>query len=651
MGLSLSKLAEIDLTKGILEDVHVAFLIGAAKVRKITGILTLERNKTHKQIFFLEGLPVFCKSDLAGESLRQVLYKAGRITLETLRQTQEHMEREDVEEDRALLAVGALDDNTRYFHLQEQSRKRILSIFSWGSGCYSFEATEDFLDRFDLFDIDPLDIIQEGIRSHHVLNIAEIIQQSASEIIFLSENIEDYNFFLKRYFPDSNFKWDAAAGKQLGELISILHPEISNSMELAFILITAGALLPGGRRIGENFPISSISSSYEETVPDSEPTSDAPVDENAPEQEASNNPWGGDVESPDLQDEDDDIPEIITESQQGARQANVSVPNKTAGPPAIKKPSAPPPEAPWKKRREIQQAQKPIVQRMLNLSKKPEAKIAQPLHSVNPSAPQRPMPSASRTPSLKPPANVHQRSSTDPDLEKRFLKMLETAQRGNPFEILDVGEETTRAEIKKAYFYRHSQFHPDRKNAIGPNAEKMLNDIQDALRKAYDALLDDARRHEYLVRLLVDERKQAWSIELKKELAKKQFKRGIWFLSQRRPDLSFTFFDSAVNLDADQASYYTFLGWSQYISRKADAAASMAFIQTALGINSKYSEAFLFLGWINKDLGNEKKAVECFQHAVKFNPDNLFAKQELEKIGASKKKLDGDGILKRFFKK
>ncbi|GEM_PF-3450980 len=618
MGVSLSNLPDLELEKGMLEDTPLAFLLGAAKVWEVTGVLTIERKKAHKQVFFLQGLPVYCKSDLTGESLRQVLYKAGKIDHQTLLKVQELMEQKHVEEDRALLELGVFDESTRYFRLQEQARKRILSSFAWADGRYTFEPSEEFLDRVDLLDIDPLEVIHEGMVTHHVLDLAGIMQEAASETVIASENIGDFEPFVKRFYPEAKPVWSDGGEMLLGNVLAQLHPDITKSLNLTFILLAVGGLLIGDKRPGELQPPPAIESPQgEELVEDAgELAWDS--------EDLSADPWSGQVESPSLDDEDSRIPEVAPE-EPAAKKAPKGPPRPPPGSrfKVRKKPSAkptssrprkkgpPPAEPPWKRRaRETREARK-----QRGTSKAAAAGV------------------------------------TDPDIEKRYNKILDMVRRGNPFEILGVGVETQRAEIKKAYFQLHTQCRPDKMDSPDPSGEHIINEIQDGLRNACDLLLDPDRRHEYESSIFVDEKNKAWSIDLKKQLAKKQWLRGKWYLSHRRPDLALTFFDRAVNLDTEQAPYYAFLAWAQYASRRGNAAACKAFLRTAFGINRKLPETYLFMGWILKDIGEEKEAIECFERTLEYDSRNTFAKQELGKSGPSKKKSGDSGLIEKIFRK
>jgi len=522
MGIKLSRLPQLDLRCGFLEDMPLACVLGTARVWNVTGVLTLARDKVNKEVYFLEGLPVYCKSGLSGESLRQVMYKAGKIDHEMLEKVQQRMELEGVEEDRALLELGLLDENTRYFRLQEQARKRIITCFAWAGGTYSFEATDDFLDRIDLFGINPLKVIYEGITSHQVLDLASLAQEASSEPVVASEIIYKYAPFIEQHFPEANPSWPVDEMKTLGEVLHTIHPDISEALKLAFIMLAAGGLLLDGKRPGEECPPPLLDKGLgEEETYEEKPQEEADMEvtQGQEDEDSGTDLWGGDVESPSLEEEDGDVSDIV----------------KDATPP----PQKPKPIPPRRKSsvRITPRSPKPSVTLKPKpaLSRKPRPARAAPRKKPSGPPPSTPPWKKARITAAKAQSDQStqstQKSVIDPDLERRFSKMLDMVRRGNPFETLNIGQNAQRAEIKKAYFYRHNQYHPDTANALGEDGKQIIDEIQKGLREAYDVMLDVDRRYEYEMGLAADEKNKAWSIELRKENGKKQWSRGKWYLS------------------------------------------------------------------------------------------------------------------------
>jgi DnaJ-like protein len=85
------------------------------------------------------------------------------------------------------------------------------------------------------------------------------------------------------------------------------------------------------------------------------------------------------------------------------------------------------------------------------------------------------------------------------DAARRIDAFFAALQQKDAFELLEIGRTTDKKEIKRAYFKLSKELHPDRyfgKN-IGPYRER-LSKIFQAIKVAYDVLIDDARRTAYL---------------------------------------------------------------------------------------------------------------------------------------------------------
>lgn len=614
--MSLRELHNYNIYSGDFTEAPFASLLGLARLRQITGTLEVEREKVKKAIYFLNGLPVYCQSELPGESLRQVLFKAGAIDRVKVEEIERAIKSEGVEDDQVMLRMGILDESTRYSHLQTLARKRILACFQWSDAKYRFIPGEKFLETIDLFDIDPLDLIHEGISTYQGADVANEIQEVSSMEVEAAGDLSELEPFLVRYHPEANMQPLMNGAVKVFQALSTITKDINYALALMYELIITGYLSLDGHRPGDCAP-----------MPESaEPSAREPAREvnSAPATEEEDTDHAPEIAPPGVTTYRVSTPmreEIIPKSKP-----------KTAAPIPPSKPAPTPPTPP-------KAAPRPPVP--------PPHFQKKALKAYDKSAP------PSQASRAGKPAVRSQAPATnkpiDKDLMNRFEKMRDMVRSGDYYDMLGVTIETDRADIKKQFFNKNQQFHIDRARSLGAEGEIISQEITNALQNAYQTLLEPAKRYEYEMAVYKKEQEMAWSMPLRHDLAKKQFRRGKWYLTQKRPDLAFTFFNSAVNLDADTAQYYAFMGWAQYASDKSKSGEAIAFLKTGLGINSRLPEALLFLGWILKEAGNENEAAECFDKAVKADPTNKWAKAELEKLKPAKQK--SDGILSRFFKK
>lgn len=597
--MSLANLPFYDIRKGDLRDVPFAALMGLAFVKKVTGHLQVKRSKSEKILYFMQGMPVHCRSNIPGESLGELLFKSGAVDRQHLDEITKLMREEGLEEDQALLKLQIIDESTRYQKLQSLVTKRILSCFQWMDGKYRFTSEEDFLNEVDLFDLSPLDLIHEGISTYSTINFAEELNGIADKEIQLYGEFGELETFFAKYFPLVDIAPLKNCPLKIFQAIPLICRDVTKSIAFLYELIITGYIMVEGHLPGDE--VSSLDKTSEE---------------------------------------DEDVPEVVQEVVQEEKGATIYMSK------------APIREEVVSTSEKKSVSSSSVSSSPLSLSDKPlpTPPVPPPRFRKKELKPYEAQQDVSSEITRRAQALKTQQRVIDPDLLRRFEKMAEIVRKADYFEMLGVTIESSRVEIKKAFFEKNRQYHVERARPLGPMGEALSAEITAALDEAHKTLTSPEKRFEYEMGLFKKEQELAWNMKLKRELAVKQFRRGLWYLSNKLPRLAFPFFDSTIRLDADKAIYYAFLGWTQYASDKSKVDEARAYLKTALGINPRQAEGLLFLGWLEKDVGNKESAITYFERCIQADPTNTWAKQELEKIGLSSKPKS-DGFLGKLFKK
>jgi Tfp pilus assembly protein PilF/CheY-like chemotaxis protein len=99
-------------------------------------------------------------------------------------------------------------------------------------------------------------------------------------------------------------------------------------------------------------------------------------------------------------------------------------------------------------------------------------------------------------------------------------------------------------------------------------------------------------------------------------------------------------FRTAVEFDDATADYHAHLGYALYKqetdSGEIDPTAALASLNRALELDCHLPEAHVFLGVIYRRLGQENRAEESFARALRFDPENRAALQQLREIFAAR---------------
>jgi tetratricopeptide (TPR) repeat protein len=134
----------------------------------VSGLLVIARGKAKKGITFDHGRPARITSNLLQEVLGRHLVAIGKITEEDYQQTlaiafKSHRLHGDILIERGLLSGGELSK-----YLKEQSVAKLLNIFKWTEGDYSF-FKRDFISplRSDFTALSPEEAIFLGIKHHY----------------------------------------------------------------------------------------------------------------------------------------------------------------------------------------------------------------------------------------------------------------------------------------------------------------------------------------------------------------------------------------------------------------------------------------------------------------------------------------------------
>lgn len=97
-----------------------------------------------------------------------------------------------------------------------------------------------------------------------------------------------------------------------------------------------------------------------------------------------------------------------------------------------------------------------------------------------------------------PPALMHEEGTLDNEMRKKVIWFHEHLDKWSHYEFLQVPRRADEKEIKKAYFLRSKEWHPDRfpRGNVG-SFKKMIDAVYFHVKDAYDVLTDPERRAKY----------------------------------------------------------------------------------------------------------------------------------------------------------
>jgi tetratricopeptide (TPR) repeat protein len=198
-------------------------------------------------------------------------------------------------------------------------------------------------------------------------------------------------------------------------------------------------------------------------------------------------------------------------------------------------------------------------------------------------------------------------------------------------ELLEINEKADSAAIKKSYYRLAKEYHPDRHFTFAdPDTKMKLTTIFDALTKAYNTLKDNKLRAEYYKSLVALKKETVPKEDIK---AEDQFKKGITEFKKGNFWGAVENFKWAIKLNPDNASYLSYLSLA-YSKVPGKLKEAEEVLQQAIKLEPFNADLHANLGLIFIKADLKKRALNCFQKALKIDPKHDKAKKGLQQIKA-----------------
>ena len=125
--------------RGDVADLSFGMILGGLFARRATGALMLRRSSVKKIVYFVEGIPVFVKSNLLSECLGRVMVSERLITQsECDRSLQKKKQETGRRQGEILVEMGSISQHNLEFALELQLQNKLFDVFGWRDGRYQF---------------------------------------------------------------------------------------------------------------------------------------------------------------------------------------------------------------------------------------------------------------------------------------------------------------------------------------------------------------------------------------------------------------------------------------------------------------------------------------------------------------------------------
>lgn len=238
---------------------------------------------------------------------------------------------------------------------------------------------------------------------------------------------------------------------------------------------------------------------------------------------------------------------------------------------------------------------------------------------------------------------------------KRLSEFHDKIKDKNHFEILGLVQGCKDIDVKKAYYRLAKIYHPD---LYETNPDKrvrsLANELFCQISSAYEVLFDENSRREYEERLKRGNIEGDATTASRILLAEMEFKKGQAYLRTNNFDGAFKSFQTAVDMNPEEAEFYVYLGWSMYNragKTSEDSSRAREYVTKGISINPRIAMAYYFLGFMNRVEGNLDAALKEFDRALRHNPDLVEPLREIRLINMRKAKEEKEekGVFGKMF--
>ncbi|MBN1944173.1 MAG: protein kinase [Bradymonadales bacterium] len=152
--------------QGQLGRITLTRLLFRLARKRSTGKLQVESGEHHKEIYLRKGEPVVVTSSMPEELLGNYLLRKKIITKDQLKAALDRISEYGGRLGDAIVGAKVLTTHELFRYLSEQLEDRILNLFTWPAGAWSWFANCSAPYQSVPMGVDPLDILVVGIRSH-----------------------------------------------------------------------------------------------------------------------------------------------------------------------------------------------------------------------------------------------------------------------------------------------------------------------------------------------------------------------------------------------------------------------------------------------------------------------------------------------------
>lgn len=158
---------ETAIIQGTLTETSFPKLLHNLYALKATGLLHLSLNERKKVVYFMEGYPIFVRSNLIRECLGKMLVRKGIIDERECEESLKKVKETGRLQGTVLIEMGYLTPQQLHDVLKLQASEKLIEIFAWKEGEYRFTHAQNFKKNVTRINLSPANLILQGLRNYY----------------------------------------------------------------------------------------------------------------------------------------------------------------------------------------------------------------------------------------------------------------------------------------------------------------------------------------------------------------------------------------------------------------------------------------------------------------------------------------------------
>ncbi len=149
------------------------------------GRLLLSHQRSHREIFLLNGYPVWATSDDPDESVEALMVRLGTLPATAMPQLHVQALRDGITVPEAAVRSGQCSGEQLLAAERARVKRVVTGAFQWSSGEYEWIPGDEFVDRVALHEVNPVPCLAEAVTHYMAVDELAGDLQSRSDHLFV----------------------------------------------------------------------------------------------------------------------------------------------------------------------------------------------------------------------------------------------------------------------------------------------------------------------------------------------------------------------------------------------------------------------------------------------------------------------------------